>query len=59
MSVLSFDIGIKNLCFCELNKDGEILDWSIVNISNDVACEHKMKNGKVLGNPEGLPMNFN
>ena len=51
MSVLSFDIGIKNLCFCELDKDGKILDWSIVNISNDVPCEHKMKNGKCCDKP--------
>ena len=51
MSVLSFDIGIKNLCFCELNKDGKILDWAIVNISNDVPCEHKMKNGKCCDKP--------
>ena len=51
MSVLSFDIGIKNLCFCELDKDGKILDWAIVNISNDVPCEHKMKNGKCCDKP--------
>ena len=25
MSILSFDIGIKNLCFCELDKNGKIL----------------------------------
>jgi hypothetical protein len=51
MSVLSFDIGIKNLCFCELNDKGKILDWAIVNISNDVPCEHKMKNGKCCDKP--------
>ena len=51
MSILSFDIGIKNLCFCELDKNGKILDWSIVNISNDVPCEHKMKNGKCCDKP--------
>jgi len=47
MSVLSFDIGIKNLCFCELSDKGKILDWAIVNISNDVPCEHTIKGGKV------------
>jgi hypothetical protein len=51
MSVLSFDIGIKNLCFCELDKNGKILDWSIVNISNDVPCDHKMKNNKCCDKP--------
>ena len=51
MSILSFDIGIKNLCFCELDETGKILDWSIVNISNDIPCEHKMKNGKCCDKP--------
>jgi len=51
MSILSFDIGIKNLCFCELDTTGKILDWSIVNISNDIPCEHEMKNGKCCDKP--------
>ena len=51
MSVLSFDIGIKNLCFCELNKDSKILDWQIVNISNDKPCEHIIKGGKCCDKP--------
>ena len=46
MSILSFDIGIKNLCFCELNNQGKILDWRIINISNDKPCEHIMKSNK-------------
>jgi len=51
MSVSSFDIGIKNLCFCELNSDGKILDWHIVNISNDKPCEHKMRTGNICCKP--------
>ena len=51
MSVLSFDIGIKNLCFCELDSKGKILDWAIVDISNDIPCEHKLKTGRVCCNP--------
>ena len=59
MNILSFDIGIKNLCFCELDKDGKILDWSIVNISNDVPCEHEMKMVKRVVNLEHLFINVN
>ena len=51
MSVLSFDIGIKNLCFCELDSKGKILDWGIVDISNDIPCEHKLKTGGVCCKP--------
>ena len=44
MNILSFDIGIKNLCYCELSPDKSILDWKIINISNDVPCQHILKN---------------
>ena len=44
MNILSFDIGIKNLCYCELSSDKTILDWRIINISNDIPCEHILKN---------------
>jgi len=41
MSLLSFDIGIKNLSYCLLNKSTqEIVDWGIINISCDKLCEH-------------------
>jgi hypothetical protein len=41
MKVLSFDVGIKNLAFCLLNKnDGLIEDWGILNICVDEICEH-------------------
>ena len=51
MSILSFDIGIKNLCFCELDANGKILDWAIVDISNDIPCEHVTKNSKKCCKP--------
>ena len=43
MKVLSFDVGIKNLAYCVLEKDintTRILDWGILNVSIDSICEH-------------------
>lgn len=41
MSILSFDIGIKNLAYCVLcEKTKNIKDWGIINISCDEQCEH-------------------
>ena len=45
MSILSFDIGIKNLAFCQLSKNKQIQDWGIINISCDCLCEHKNTKG--------------
>jgi hypothetical protein len=39
MKILSFDVGIKNLSFCLLNK-GVIEDWGILNICTDDICDH-------------------
>ena len=47
MSILSFDIGIKNLAFCQLSKNEEIMDWGIINISCDCMCEHKNTKGNL------------
>ena len=44
MSLLSFDIGIKNLAYCVLCKQTQhIQDWGILNISCDDICEHTNK----------------
>ena len=44
MKLLSFDVGIKNLAFCQLDtKDKNILDWGIINISIDPTCDHVHK----------------
>lgn len=44
MKLLSFDVGIKNLAFCQLDtKDKSILDWGIINISIDPTCDHVHK----------------
>ena len=40
MSILSFDIGIKNLAYCQLCLNNKILDWGIINISCDDICQH-------------------
>jgi hypothetical protein len=45
MKILSFDVGIKNLAFCVLEKienkteEFKIHHWGIINISNDCKCE--------------------
>lgn len=46
MSLLSFDIGIKNLSYCVLCKQTKkIKDWGIINISCDDICEHTNTKG--------------
>ena len=46
MKVLSFDVGIKNLAYCLLEKTNDeihILNWGIVNISVESSCCHKVE----------------
>ncbi|KAI9339265.1 hypothetical protein BD770DRAFT_415289 [Pilaira anomala] len=31
-SILSFDLGYRNLAYCHMNKEGEILDWARVDL---------------------------
>lgn len=59
MSILSFDIGIKNLCYCELSETKQILDWKIIDISNDVPCDHLLKTGKPCCKPATYIYNQN
>jgi len=50
MKILSFDVGIKNLAYCQLDsEDKSILDWGILNISVDPTCQHEIK-GKCCEN---------
>ena len=48
MIILSIDVGIKNLAYCllEKNKKINILDWNIINLSNDkkFKCNYCDKN---------------
>ena len=48
MKILSFDVGIKNLAYCLINKEDYLIeDWGILNISIDPLCEHcNAKTGK-------------
>ena len=44
-TVLSWDIGIKNLSFCHMEKD-KIIDWGIINLEDEIClCEGFFKNG--------------
>ena len=62
MKYLSFDVGIKNLAYCLINKEDYVIeDWGILNISIDPLCEHcNAKTGQQCDksakyiSPEGL-----
>ena len=36
MNILSFDVGIKNLAYCKLNKDQKVMDWNIINLNDEI-----------------------
>lgn len=38
MNYLSFDVGIKNLAYCELTKDKKIVSWGIINLNENPQC---------------------
>jgi hypothetical protein len=52
MKILSWDIGIKNLAYCIIDKDDnsdnfKILEWNIINLSTNVkTCQYITRNGK-------------
>ena len=39
MNYLSFDVGIKNLSYCELNQEKQIIQWDIINIDDSPICD--------------------
>jgi hypothetical protein len=47
--ILSFDIGIKNLAYCFLDKETKIHGWDVLNImekeEDKIKCMHTLKNG--------------
>lgn len=54
--ILSFDVGIKNLAYCVIEKNilennFKILNWGIINLlENDVKCMYILKGGKKCDN---------
>ena len=39
MNYLSFDVGIKNLAYCELTPEKEVIHWGIINLNEDPICD--------------------
>ena len=39
MNYLSFDVGIKNLAYCILTPEKEIIDWNIINLNKNPICQ--------------------
>ena len=43
MNYLSFDVGIKNLAYCELTPQKEIKQWGIINMNSNPTCSMCLK----------------
>ena len=43
MKYLAWDIGIKNLSYCMMDKDYKVLFWEVIDISGEVKMEHLCK----------------
>ena len=43
MIYLSFDVGIKNLAYCKLTEDKNIIDWGIINLNENPICQVHLK----------------
>ena len=39
MNYLSFDVGIKNLAYCILTPEKNIVDWNIINLNKNPICQ--------------------
>jgi hypothetical protein len=61
--ILSFDVGIKNLAYCLMEKkqnDLSILKWDIINLVDDRdLCEYKLRTGKNCGKIGRFTMKVN
>jgi hypothetical protein len=53
MKILSFDVGIKNLAYCIINKlndDFKIEKWGIINLVDERdICQHVLRNNNICG----------
>ena len=51
--ILSFDVGIKNLAFCLMEKNEQdltIKKWNIINLVEDRdLCQYKLRTGNACG----------
>ena len=43
MNYLSFDVGIKNLAYCEITPNREIVNWGIINLNENPMCCMELK----------------
>ena len=43
MNYLSFDVGIKNLAYCELTPQKKIKQWGIINMNSNPTCSMCLK----------------
>jgi len=61
--ILSFDVGIKNLAYClieKTNEDFKILKWEIINLVEDRhLCQFELKNKRVCGKIGRFTINYN
>ena len=48
MKFISFDVGIKNLSYCILDNNSNIIEWDIIDITDneEFVCCFNMKSGK-------------
>ena len=58
MKYLSWDIGIKNLSFCFMDENKEIIAWEIIDISGEnkeeYKCDGLLKNKNICGKKAGF-----
>ena len=54
MKLLSIDVGIKNLAYCLIEKKEKltIIDWNIINLSNETTyqCKYCSKKANYINN---------
>ena len=60
-TILSFDVGIKNLAYCMIKKTSgdsfEILSWDVIDLSQDYQkCMFTIRGGKLCGQPAKFAM---
>lgn len=64
MALISWDIGINNLSYCILDKDGNIIKWDVIDLMKDIKapvekCCGILKNKKQCSKTASLSLNDN